>query len=218
MIAAQRVQAPSCENKIRDAKATKRKLVEAALAAFSTRGYEASSTRSIEAAAGVKRGLIAYHFGSKAQLWTAAADYLMSTTEHDLGEALASLNEADEAARLRLFVRAYVAFCARYPELNRLMIQEGMDRDWRLNWLLERSVRPWYGHVCRIFDQAAELGVAPNFEAHHFYYIVTGAATLMFSNAAEAEALSGRNPLDPAMVDAHADALANLFNSPGDPL
>ena len=47
--------------------------------------------------------------------------------------------------------------------------------DWRLAWLLERSVRPWYEQVCRVFDQAAELGVAPKMDAHHFYYALTGA-------------------------------------------
>ena len=112
---------------------------------------------------------------------------------------------------LHAFVHAYVTFCAKHPEINRLMIQEGMDNDWRLQWLLERSVRPWYCQVCRVFNRAADLGNAPKMDAHHFYYILTGAATRMFSNAAEAEALSGQNPLDPQMVEAHADAVANLF-------
>jgi len=40
--------------KTRDADATRRKLLEAALESFSTRGFEASSTRLIEENAGVK--------------------------------------------------------------------------------------------------------------------------------------------------------------------
>ena len=48
-------------------------------------------------------------------------------------------------------------------------------------------------------------------DPHHFYYVLTGAATLIFSNAAEAEALSGRNPLDSVAVAAHAEAVADLF-------
>ena|GEM_PF-1932380 len=38
-----------------------------------------------------------------------------------------------------------------------------------------------------------------------------GAPTLIFSNALEAELLSNQNPLDPDMVEAHTEALANLF-------
>ena len=46
------------ERKLRDAEATRRKLVDAALLAFSTQGYDGSSTRNIETQAGTKRGLI----------------------------------------------------------------------------------------------------------------------------------------------------------------
>ena len=197
------------ERKLRDAEATRLKLVDAALLAFSTQGYDGASTRNIETQAGTKRGLINYHFGSKKALWKAAAEHLMSITERDLGAALADMNKLDEDQQLRFLIRSYVQFCAKHPGLNRLMIQEGMARDWRLSWLLKRAVRPWYEQVCRVFNRAAELGTAPKMDAHHFYYVLTGAATLIFSNAAEAAALSGENPLAPKAVDAHANAVAD---------
>ena len=203
--------APDCKRQSRDAQSTKLKLINAALNAFTTQGYDASSTRGIENAAGIKRGLINYHFGSKAALWKASADHLMSITEQDLGAAVKEVENLEESQRLRAFVRAYVTFCADRPELNRLMIQEGMTADWRLEWLLDRSVRPWYRQVCKVFKHAKTLGLAPQMDPHHFYYVLTGAATLIFSNAAEAEALSGRNPLDSVAVAAHAEAVADLF-------
>ena len=218
MQTAKQITTASCEHRLRDAQATKLKLVNAAVLAFSTQGYDASSTRGIETEAGVKRGHINHHFGSKKALWQAATEHLMSTTESDLGAALNHMKQIDETQQLRFFVRTYVKFCAKYPELNRLMIQEGMAQDWRLAWLLDRSVRPWYAQVCGVFNRATQLGIAPKMDAHHFYYALTGAATLMFSNAAAATALSGRNPLDPATVDAHADAVADLFTSIRKPL
>ena len=127
--------ATSDDTKVRDAQATKHKLLGAALASFSTKGYDASTTRGIEAAAGVKRGLISYHYGSKQALWKASAEHIMAVSERELSEAMKSLAQVDKASRLRFFVRAYVAFCARHPELNRLMIQEGMECEWRLQWL-----------------------------------------------------------------------------------
>ena len=93
-----------------------------------------------------------------------------------------------------------------------------MARDWRLSWLLKRAVRPWYEQVCRVFNRAAELGTAPKMDAHHFYYVLTGAATLIFSNAAEAAALSGENPLAPKAVDAHANAVADSLTLTRRPL
>lgn len=212
------IAAARSERKLRDAEATRRKLVDAALLAFSTLGYDGSSTRNIETQAGTKRGLINYHFGSKKALWKAAAEHLMSITERDLGAALADMNKVDEDKQLRFLIRSYVQFCAKHPELHRLMIQEGMARDWRLSWLLKRAVRPWYEQVCRVFNRAAELGTAPKMDAHHFYYVLTGAATLIFSNAAEAAALSGENPLAPKTVDAHANAVADSLTLTRRPL
>ena len=92
-----------CEHKIRDADATKLKLLKAALLAFSTRGYDASSTEGIETEAGVKRGLINYHYGSKEALWKAAADHLMSMTERDLGAALETVKQMDETCQAVFF-------------------------------------------------------------------------------------------------------------------
>lgn len=217
MNSAPRALMATADKKLRDAGATKQKLLRAALASFSTQGYAAASTRHIETAAGVKRGLINYHFGSKQALWRAAADHMMCITEEDLGAALKNIVQIAPESRLHFLAHAYTKFCARHPELNRLMIQEGMNCDWRLNWLLERSVQRWYQRVCEQFDEARALGVAPDMSAHHFYYILTGAATLMFSNAAEAQALSGQNPLDVAAVEAHANAVAKLFTPIGEP-
>ena len=202
--------APNCKGQLRDSQSTKLKLIKAALNAFTTQGFDASSTRGIENAAGIKRGLINYHFGSKAALWKASADHLMSITEQDLGAAVKEVENLEESQRL-LNLSVPMCICADHPELNRLLIQEGMTADWRLGWLLDRSVRPWYRQVCKVFKHAKTLGLAPQMDPHHFYYVLTGAATLIFSNAAEAEALSGRNPLDPDAVAAHAEAVADLF-------
>ena len=103
------------ERKLRDAGATRRKLVDAALLAFSTQGYDGSSTRNIETQAGTKRGLINYHFGSKKALWKAAAEHLMSITERDLGAALADMNKLDEDQQLRFLSALTSNFAPNIP-------------------------------------------------------------------------------------------------------
>ncbi|HEY6599245.1 MAG TPA: hypothetical protein VIZ30_08030, partial [Pseudomonadales bacterium] len=108
-----------------------------------------------------------------------------------------------------------VGFCARFPEVNRLMVQEGMRDDWRLDWLVDHVVRPWYHRVEQLFEGARELGIAPRMDFVHFYYILTGAAALLFSMAPEARRLAGIDPMNDAVIDAHADALAQLL-FPGD--
>jgi TetR/AcrR family acrAB operon transcriptional repressor len=53
-----------------EAKITRQKLLEAALAVFSRNGYDATRLEDIAAEAGVTRGAIYHHFGSKPELYT----------------------------------------------------------------------------------------------------------------------------------------------------
>ncbi|MBX7102251.1 MAG: TetR/AcrR family transcriptional regulator [Myxococcaceae bacterium] len=50
------------------------RILDAALIEFSTRGYESASTNAIAAAAGVAKGLVFHHFGSKEQLFAELFD------------------------------------------------------------------------------------------------------------------------------------------------
>jgi len=195
--------------------ATRERLLEAAIRRFASTGYDAATTRQIEQDAGVKRGLISYHFGSKEALWKAAAQWLFDRASKELLTTEKTAANIDEVARLRFFVRAFVHFSAHYPEVNRLMIREGMDDDWRLDWLVDNIVRPWYERVRVLFEEARRLGATPDMEYPHFYYILTSSAAMMFSMAPEARRLSGIDPLDDDVIAAHADALADLL-FPGD--
>lgn len=193
------------------AQITRDRLLQAALDSFTRAGYDASSTRQIESDAGVKRGLITYHFGSKEALWKATATWMFERAADDLRIAELGAEHVDPASRLRYFVRAFVRFCARHPEVNRMMVREGMADDWRLDWLVEHTVRPWYERVRQVYDEAQSLGTAPVMAFPHFYYILTGGAALIFSMAPEARRLAGIDPADDAVISAHADALANLL-------
>ena len=190
---------------------TREKLLEAAIRAFASVGYDAASTRDIEADAGVNRGLIAYHFKTKDALWKAAVDWLFTRAGAELAAAEQHAAHVDPVARLRYFVRAIVRFSARYPAVNRLMIEEGTQDDWRLDWMVEHFVRPWYRRVEALFRDARALGVAPDMAFPHFYYILTGAAALPFSMAPEARRLARIDTSREAFVDAHAEALARLL-------
>ena len=190
---------------------TRDRLLEAAIRCFADVGYDAATTRQIETAAGVKRGLINYHFKTKDVLWKAAVEWLFSRAAQELASAERHAAAVDPVARMRYFVRAFVRFSAQFPEVNRLMVQEGMHDDWRLDWLVDHFVRPWYLRAEKLFEEARVLGIAPRMEYPHFYYILTGASALMFSMAPEARRLAGIDPTDAAIVDAHAEALAQLL-------
>ena len=72
--------------------------------------------------AGVKRGLINYHYGSKERSDRRRPPYV----DDGAGSwrCPETVKQMDKSQLF--FVRTYVVFCAKHPELNRLMIQEGM--------------------------------------------------------------------------------------------
>jgi len=193
------------------AQVTRDKLLAAAAALFAERGYDAIGTREIEAAAGVKRGLITYHFGSKEALWKAAMETLFASHAEQLTLADQANSGLDPAARLARLIRAFVHYCAERPEVNRIMVQEGKHDEWRLAWIVDRLVKPYYDLTRQLHAEAVAAGLAPPMEHVHFHYVLVGAAALIFAMAPECRLLCGRDPRDPAMVEAHADALVQLL-------
>src|SRR3954449_11890850 len=89
------------------AEQTRAALVLAALKLFGRQGFDGTSTREIAAEAKANIGSIAYHFGGKEGLRTAAADHIVETIQAVAGQALGNSQAAaptdPEAARAQLF-------------------------------------------------------------------------------------------------------------------
>ncbi len=179
------------------AKKTQEKIIERALELFATNGFDGVSIREIEIKAKVKRGLVAYHFGSKNDLWCRVMDALFARIPPP-PEDDPNLNKAQ---KLRIQIKHFVRFSADNPELSRVILQEGKVQTWRSTYLLDNFVRPRVTLIQHLFG---------SFDAHS-HYIVIGAATLVFDVSAECQALFGINPYDDAFVDAHADRVTDLI-------
>ena len=94
------------------AQQTRAAIVQAALALFRERGYDATTMRDIAARAGVSTGNAYYYFGSKEEL--VQEYYVLAHAEHLAASAAALAGEADLGARLRATVRALIDVSAPY--------------------------------------------------------------------------------------------------------
>ena len=81
----------------------------------------------------------------------------------------------------------------------------------RMDWLVERHIRPLYEATTERFTRLVEQGLVPDIPAPHLYYIVTGAGPTMFVLGPECRRLSGVDPTDPDVIEAHADAVCTLL-------
>ncbi|MDX2167862.1 MAG: TetR family transcriptional regulator [Deltaproteobacteria bacterium] len=193
---------------------TRARIVRAALSAFADLGYDGATTRDIAERAGVNQGLITYHFAGKLPLWQAAVDEIFDTLRAHFAAHLPALAEADAATRLRLMVRHYVRFAAAHPELHRLMMQEGKHDGPRMQWLVDRHVRPLYQLSTGLIAEAQRAGLVPDVPPLHLHYLLVGAVAHLFVVAPEIRRLSGRDPLRPAAIEAHADAVTAVLFGP----
>ena len=193
------------------ADATRERILAAALDLFSERGFDGASTREIAARAGVTQPLLNYHFSAKDELWRAAVDGLFGALTRALAERAAGLRGVDEPAAARLLVREFVTFSARHPQLHRIITQESKGDGPRLDWLVERHVRPLYEAATAQFARLAEQGHVPPIPPAHLYYILTGAGPTMFVLAPECRRLAGLDPTADDVVEAHADAVCLLL-------
>lgn len=198
------------ESTPRKSEKTRDRILRAALEAFATYGFEGASTRQIAALAGENQGLITYHFSSKEKLWQAAVDSIFTDFRRELGERMKVLADADIETQLRLLLIFFVRHAASHPQQIRLMLQEGKADSPRLQWIVERHVRDAFAIFGALIDEAVEQGILPEVPAVHYFYMLVGASSLLFASGPECKALTGKDPLDPAMVEAHAQAVVNL--------
>ena len=189
---------------------TKSRIIAAAIQAFSSDGYEGASTRQIAALAHENQGLITYHFGNKENLWKAAVDALFGGFRAQLEERAKVLADADPATRLRLLIYFLVRYAAEHPEQMQLMVQEGKADSPRTKWLVDRHIAPMYELFTEMVGDAQAVGALPEVPVVHLFYTLIGATSLIFTHAPECRRLTGRDPMDEAMIEAHAETVANL--------
>jgi AcrR family transcriptional regulator len=193
--------------------ATRERIVEAAAGAFAEKGFRGASTRDIAQRAGANQGLITYHFRSKDELWRAAAGHIFGMLRTSLGARLAALESEEPRERVREGIREYVRFTAAHPELFRLMVEEGKSAEERMQWLVDTHLQPLYDGLVEglvRFGESLGDGLAPAL-LPHAYYVLAGAASLIFAVAPECRRLTGLDPETARAVETHADFVARML-------
>lgn len=184
------------------AEETREALLTTGLHMFTTQSYDGVSVRALELEADVQRGAVAYHFQSKEGLWKAVVGYILDRFTNHLGPLEPVLKDLDEEARLRAVITAFVRFSAETPELNRLIIQEGREESWRLDYLIATFIKDRFEWMEEMLGLLADP---------HTYYMSIGAATLVFDIEHECRALFGVDPTTDEFIKEHAARVADML-------
>jgi TetR/AcrR family transcriptional regulator len=197
---------------VKKPKDTPERILKAALAAFSQKGFEGARSRDIAAQAKVTLGVVQYHFGTKDELWKAAVERAFGQLEAGLDTVLANPAKREDLDLLRDVVRGHVRFVAENTEFIRIMHDEGKSPGARMRWLTDRYVRPLFDKVTPLIESAQKNGaliadVAPA----HLVYALLGAGGMFFHQAEECKRLTGIDPSSNAAIDAHCRVVESLF-------
>ena len=98
------------------------------------------------------------------------------------------------------------------------MHEEGKRRGPRMRWMVDRHIKPIYQALLPWIERAQANGLLPaDIAPVHFVYILAGSAGVIFHQAEECKRLSGTDPADPAVIDAHARAVESPLSRPPRP-
>jgi TetR/AcrR family transcriptional regulator len=190
-------------------------LLESALVEFGAKGFDGASTRAIAARVEAHQPQINYHFESKAALWTAAVDHLFGLLREAFNGVMPANPTAIDVPALAVAfadgIRRFVAFAAKHPELNQIMVHEGTAASDRLTWMTETHVKPFFDGIRPAWQILRDAGVAAPIDSEILYYVLVGGASLPYVNAPEFRLLTGRNSKSPTWIDTHADGLVSIL-------
>ncbi|MDH4124959.1 MAG: TetR family transcriptional regulator [Gammaproteobacteria bacterium] len=190
---------------------TQQKLLDAAIAAFSTNGFMGTSTRDIAERARVHHPLITYHFKNKGELWRAAANRIFREFNISLVKAMAEVPEIDPKARAEAFIRTYVKHSFGHPALHKIILQESSYPSDRLDWLVATHLKPLYAMVSGHLVKLQELGIAPPGNPALLYNMIRVSAGGLLALGLEVKGTSNINFDDQAQRDELAEMIIRTF-------
>ena len=154
------------------AQSTRTAILEAALAEFAEKGFEAASIRRIAERTGFQHPLIMYHYPSKDLLWQAVAEDTFERIRLEW-EASASVQaELSPLEQLRAEYRALFLHTAKFPEFHRFMRQEAATDNPRLQWVAQNVLKPLIDRLLPQIKAAQAAGHLPPVEPILFHYMM----------------------------------------------
>jgi TetR/AcrR family transcriptional regulator, regulator of cefoperazone and chloramphenicol sensitivity len=127
--------------------ATRQRILDAAAEVFSERGFREATIREICSRAGTNLASVNYHFGDKEGLYREVLRYAdtCAAAIKPIQEQLAAASGLDARAKVRLFIRGYIAAMVESGKLtwhNRLISREMVEPSPALDAIVTENIRP----------------------------------------------------------------------------
>ncbi|MFP3943624.1 MAG: TetR/AcrR family transcriptional regulator [Alphaproteobacteria bacterium] len=190
---------------------TKQAILRAACKEFAAHGFSGATVRAIGARAGVNHSMIKYYFQNKGLLWRAAVASLFRGLWGALDFFNLERSGLSDLEIFKTFMRRYVRFCAEHPEFARIMVQENLSENDRVEWTALTFTKPGRTYMQPLFDRLRQAGHLPDIPRISFDYIFVASAQMMFVLAPEVRRIWDYDPLTEQAIESHTEAMITLF-------
>jgi AcrR family transcriptional regulator len=148
---------------------------------FARDGFDGASLPKIAEAAKVGHPLIHYHFGSKQHLWRETVTASIGGLVAEAGAVEIASRGLDPLEQLRVLIRAFTHFAARYPSHLAILMLEVRSRSERFDWLRDNFMEPFVSRWRKVLTEAQQLGLIKQIPLDNLISIIGGAITQYFS-------------------------------------
>jgi TetR/AcrR family transcriptional regulator len=192
---------------------TRALILNAALAEFAKRGFEAASLRRIADSINLQHPLITYHFPSKLLLWRAVAKHAFGEIQSAWDRLVPPDPNLAPIDRVRHEYRTLFRFTLEYPGFYHFMLRENRPQNPRLIWLSKNFLEPLLrGRLLPKIRAAQKTGGLPSGNPVLIHYMILGVTTVLCSLGDEIQNITGVSPRDPKLARAYWDiAESTLF-------
>ena len=137
----------------------RRQIIEVAMALFSAKGFEGTTTREISRAAGVSEAIIFRHFATKEDLYAAIIDFIIQGhREQFFTELKQAMDTRDDAAVFETLAFRILETHREQPALLRLLLFSSLEGHKLSQLFMVTQVRPVYELLSGYIRQRAQDG------------------------------------------------------------
>jgi TetR/AcrR family transcriptional regulator len=195
----------------RDAAATREAVLRAAIAEFTAKGLAGARMDAIARAAGVAKGLLFHHFGSKEGLWSAALEQVYRMLRAGQDEA-ALLRLGPVEGMRRLVVETFRLFRER-PEIVALMNEENLHRarHLRANPEIRALYNPLFAAIEALLARGREEGIfRAEVDPVALYVALSGLGYFYCSNRWTLSAAFAGDLFEPERISSYEDLIGDM--------